>query len=676
MENIRFGGKGIVVASEYLLTPRSGIIARTIIDGSRPKHPDSASVVMMVEQEDTSAAKLSGFTLTGGTGTVWTDARQKALYREGGGVLCELASPVIEHNIIEGNEAVQVGPGILSAGGGGIRCGYAEPIIRNNVIRNNRGEYGAGIVLYHSAGTVRNNLVTGNTGGAGHGGSGLWVVGALSYRLQNLIEQNTIVGNVTRCPTRRRRSSAGRAGAHRLRADAVPEQHRVGQSPGRRRHRSTQSKRVPPELRANLVQDGAEPGASLITRSRSFADTVHYYLSPGSPAVDAGDAGVADRTLPAQRAGAVRPRSGRRRRRPRRVRRPGERGVVAVTFIPSGARASCGISSHAAAWRRSRASLGQPADASWRVACLPVAPWPLAASRPAPPTGLRHRRVRHPAAGQLPHDPAVAADGSVWYTDQRNSYIGHLDPETGKIVDYPTPTPGSGPHGLTVAPDGSVWYTGQGAGVLGRVDPKTGHITEFPLPGNARNPHTPIYHQGKVWFTDANNNTYGSLDPATGKATVYTAPTPNSVPVRHRPGRRRLDLDRDARHQQAGAGGSGDRRDAGVRAAGGRGAARGGSRSAATARSGTPTTAAAILARWTRATGKVREWRSPSPNAGPYGIAIGTDGRIWYCESRRRHDGGVRPEDGEDGDACRSPRPAPSCATWRPTARAGGCGWR
>ena len=51
-----------------------------------------------------------------------------------------------------------------------------------------------------------------------------------------------------------------------------------------------QSKRQPPELRANLVQDGAVRGASL-TRNPMFADTVHYYLSPDSPAVDAGDAG-------------------------------------------------------------------------------------------------------------------------------------------------------------------------------------------------------------------------------------------------------------------------------------------------------------------------------------------------------------------------------------------------
>jgi hypothetical protein len=300
VENIRFGGKGIVVASEYLLRRDPAIIPRTIIDGSRPKHPDSASVVMMVEQEDTTAV-LSGFTLTGGAGTVWTDARQKALYREGGGVLCELGSPVIEHNIIEGNEAVRVGPGILSAGGGGIRCGYAEPIIRNNVIRNNRGEYGGGITLYHSAATVRNNLVAGNTGGAGHGGAGLWVVGALSYRLENLIEQNTIVGNVSVLPDSAPTPLGGKGGGLVAFAPMLFRNNIVWGNRQALGGQIEHSKRRPPAFRANLVQDGAEPGATL-TRDPEFADTVHYYLSPGSPAVDAGDPASAGDPKPAHSA--------------------------------------------------------------------------------------------------------------------------------------------------------------------------------------------------------------------------------------------------------------------------------------------------------------------------------------------------------------------------------------
>ena len=47
---------------------------------------------------------------------------------------------------------------------------------------------------------------------------------------------------------------------------------------------------------------------------------------------------------------------------------------------------------------------------------------------------------RLPRPGAFPHDPAVAPDGSVWYTDQANSFIGRLDPATGKVSDWPTPT--------------------------------------------------------------------------------------------------------------------------------------------------------------------------------------------------------------------------------------------
>src|SRR5687767_5746320 len=52
-----------------------------------------------------------------------------------------------------------------------------------------------------------------------------------------------------------------------------------------------------------------------------------------------------------------------------------------------------------------------------------------------------------PRPGNFPHDPAVGPDGIVWYTDQTNSFIGRLDPSTGAITDFPTPTPMSGPHG-------------------------------------------------------------------------------------------------------------------------------------------------------------------------------------------------------------------------------------
>ncbi len=41
-----------------------------------------------------------------------------------------------------------------------------------------------------------------------------------------------------------------------------------------------------------------------------------------------------------------------------------------------------------------------------------------------------------PRANAFPHDVAVAPNGSVYYSDQSNSFIGHLDPATGSRHRY------------------------------------------------------------------------------------------------------------------------------------------------------------------------------------------------------------------------------------------------
>ncbi len=68
LENINFLGKAITVASRFILDGDTAHISKTIIDGSQPAHPDTASVVIMWSGEDTTSV-LMGFTLTGGNGT-------------------------------------------------------------------------------------------------------------------------------------------------------------------------------------------------------------------------------------------------------------------------------------------------------------------------------------------------------------------------------------------------------------------------------------------------------------------------------------------------------------------------------------------------------------------------------------------------------------------------------
>jgi hypothetical protein len=172
-ENIIFRGKEIVLTSKYYEENDTSFITSTIIDGSSPVNADSASVVRIVDNED-STTVLQGFTITGGTGTKWTDEHGAGVYREGGGILIALSSPTIKHNIII-NNTVAITGGVSSSGGGGIRAGDGNLKILNNVITQNTGRYGAGIVLNYTGALVRNNIITQNSGGQDYGGGALWM---------------------------------------------------------------------------------------------------------------------------------------------------------------------------------------------------------------------------------------------------------------------------------------------------------------------------------------------------------------------------------------------------------------------------------------------------------------------------------------------------------------------
>lgn len=239
-----------------------------------------------------------------------------------------------------------------------------------------------------------------------------------------------------------------------------------------------------------------------------------------------------------------------------------------------------------------------------------------------------------PRAGAFPHDPAVGPDGVVWYTDQANSFIGRLDPTTGRITDYPTPTPKSGPHGIVVAADGMVWYTGNTDGRIGRLDPATGRITEYVLPAEARDPHTPAIQDGKVWFTAQQSNIIGVLDPATGRTKLFRPRTPRALPYGIVPATGGHDLwaalfgTHKLAHVVAA---TGDIHEIDLPHDDAR------PRRLAVDSDGNvwyTDYARSALGMVDTKTRAMKEWPTPSANAGPYGIAIGPDGRIWFDESR------------------------------------------
>jgi len=74
-----------------------------------------------------------------------------------------------------------------------------------------------------------------------------------------------------------------------------------------------------------------------------------------------------------------------------------------------------------------------------------------------------------PTPGSRPHDPAVAPDGSLWYTGQAANKLGRLDPATGKFKEFPLKIPASGPHGLVADSEGYIWFTAISKGYIGKL---------------------------------------------------------------------------------------------------------------------------------------------------------------------------------------------------------------
>jgi virginiamycin B lyase len=245
-----------------------------------------------------------------------------------------------------------------------------------------------------------------------------------------------------------------------------------------------------------------------------------------------------------------------------------------------------------------------------------------------------------PTPGSRPHDPALAPDGSLWYTGQGANKLGRLDPKTGEFKEFPLKTPNSGPHGLVADKEGNIWFTAISGGYIGKLDPKTGAIAEYHAPQGAEiDPHTPVFdHNGILWFTNEETNYIGRLDPSTGKMTLTKSPTPHAVPYGIVVAKDNVPFFCEFGTNKLA---SIDPNTMKIReytlpAANAR------PRRIALAPDGTiyyTDYARGYLGHFDPASGKLlKEWASPGgPGSEPYGIAVTKDGEVWYSES------GVKP---------------------------------
>lgn len=129
-----------------------------------------------------------------------------------------------------------------------------------------------------------------------------------------------------------------------------------------------------------------------------------------------------------------------------------------------------------------------------------------------------------PTAGATPYDLAYDGQGSIWFTEKDGNRIARLTISTGLIQEYPVPTPNSAPTGIAVGPDGVVWFTERDGDKLGRFDPTTETFTEFPYQVTGGGTEDVVVHRdGQVRISAPNVNQVFGYRPDT--QLMYSTPT-------------------------------------------------------------------------------------------------------------------------------------------------------
>lgn len=134
----------------------------------------------------------------------------------------------------------------------------------------------------------------------------------------------------------------------------------------------------------------------------------------------------------------------------------------------------------------------------------------------------------------MPHDVILDSQGTAWYSDFGSQYIGKVDPQTGKVTEYPVPEyKANFPRGgldLELDKTGNIWLGMMLQGGIVKFDPKTEKFQQFPLPPGINSDVAqqamvmPIRYDvdGKVWMNNVGIRGLHRLDLASGKFETFS----------------------------------------------------------------------------------------------------------------------------------------------------------
>ena len=123
------------------------------------------------------------------------------------------------------------------------------------------------------------------------------------------------------------------------------------------------------------------------------------------------------------------------------------------------------------------------------------------------------------------HTVRVDAKGNLWSS---GSPLSKYDQETGKYTHF-TEVPDS--YGITFDKDGNVWFCVlQKDGKIGKVDAKTEKVTQWSPPTNGTPQRLAIDSDGIVWFGERTGHKIGRFDPKTETFKEFPLPGPSASP--------------------------------------------------------------------------------------------------------------------------------------------------
>jgi len=132
-----------------------------------------------------------------------------------------------------------------------------------------------------------------------------------------------------------------------------------------------------------------------------------------------------------------------------------------------------------------------------------------------------------PTAKSRPYGMDLDSRGNLFVVQFGTNRVLKVDTKTLAMHEFVLPDTASRPRRIAITPDDMVWYTDYSRGYLGRLDPRSGQVKEWASPSGPKSaPYGISAVKGVLWYSEseASPNTIVRFDPKTQKFQSWTIP--------------------------------------------------------------------------------------------------------------------------------------------------------